>query len=118
MVTIQCAHCGDTKNYLCSFERPQLLICLKCIKFTWTKTENQHIKTGLAFSRCPKKCKIGKLDPEIREKIDRMLIGGLPYEDLIQQYPQANLNIANLSTHKNKHLHPYFLNFCRWKLDP
>jgi hypothetical protein len=67
---------------------------------------------------CPKKCKIGKLDPETREKLDTMLINGRTYEDLIRQFPQANLNIANFSTHKNKHMHPYWLNLCRWSIKP
>jgi hypothetical protein len=39
-----------------------------------------------------------------------MLIQGWTYCDLIEQFPQAHLNIANFSTHK-KHMHPYFRNF-------
>ncbi|MGA2462229.1 MAG: hypothetical protein ABSF82_12490 [Candidatus Bathyarchaeia archaeon] len=108
MVTIACAHCNHIENYLSSFQHNRLLICLECGKYTWTKPENENIKSGRAYSRCPRKCKIGKLEPETCEKIDTMLISGWTYSDLTEQFPQAHLNLANFSTHKNKHMHPYF----------
>jgi len=95
------------QNSGCSFE-PPLLVCWKCDKYTWTKLENGILTSGKAYSQCPGKCKIGKLEPELREKIDTMLIQGWTYFDLIDQFPQAHLNIANFSTHKNNHMHPYF----------
>jgi hypothetical protein len=65
--------------------------------------------SGKAYSKCPKKCKIGKLQPEIREKIDVMLIQGVTYQDIAELYPPArHLNGANLSTHNNNHMHPRF----------
>ena len=110
-VTVACAHCNHQKKYFQSFEHPGILPCLYCGKYTWTKLADGKIKSGKAYSKCPKKCKIGKLEPEIHEKIDAMMIQGWTYIDLIEQFPEAHLNIANFSTHKNKHMHPYFRQF-------
>lgn len=76
-----------------------------------------------AFSKCPGKCKINKLGPDMSIRIDRMLIEGWTYSDIadhiadllpeVRLNPEAQLNLANLSTHVNKHLHPHFRNFMR-----
>jgi hypothetical protein len=84
-------------------------MCLRCFKYTWVSVEDGILKgSGKMYSRCPGKCKVGKLAPEIREKLDRMLIEGWTYQDMIEQFRAGHLNGANLSTHNNKHLHPYF----------
>jgi hypothetical protein len=85
-------------------------MCWRCDKWTWITVEGDVVKTGKAYSKCPSKCKIGKLEPEVIHKIDEMLIGGLPYADIVAEFPDAHLNSANLCTHNNKHLHPDFRN--------
>jgi hypothetical protein len=65
--------------------------------------------SGKQYSWCPGKCKIGKLEPEIKQKIDEMLIQGVTYQDVAEFYPPArHLKGANLSTHNNNHMHPRF----------
>lgn len=61
-----------------------------------------------ALSKCPSKCKIGKLEVEMREKIDNWLVMGSPYREIIETFQACKLNAANLSAHKNQHLHPFF----------
>jgi hypothetical protein len=106
---ILCQHCGYERD--CAYEGSfkGMEICRSCSKWTWFRAENGQVKSsGKQYSRCPGKCKIGKLEPEICQKIDVMLIEGLTYQDIIELYPAGNLNGANLSTHNNKHLHPDF----------
>jgi hypothetical protein len=107
---ILCQHCrcADDRGFDGTFK--SIVICRRCGKWTWVRAENSQVKSsGKAYSWCPGKCKIGKLEPEIREKIDEMLIQGVTYQDIIELCPAAgDLNGANLSTHNNKHLHPDF----------
>lgn len=63
--------------------------------------------SGQVFSKCPGKCKIGKLGLEVKERLDTRLIWGLTYRDIIEEFPEAQLNLANISTHKSKHTRPY-----------
>lgn len=49
------------------------------------------------------KCKICR--SPFREQIDRMIVEGRPYSEIIAAFPQLNLNKQNISNHK-KHILP------------
>jgi hypothetical protein len=56
------------------------------------------------YSVCPTKCKLSHLAPQVISEIDLQLGQNATYESIIEQFPLANLNSMNLSTHKRKHL--------------
>jgi hypothetical protein len=110
-VPLVCPHCGceNSFDFTVGAHFRHIRTCWRCHKWTWVIVEGDVVKTCKAYSRCPKKCKIRKLEPEVIQKIDVMLIQGLTYQDIIELYPPAgHLNGANLSTHNNKHIHPLF----------
>jgi len=56
------------------------------------------------YSKCPIGCKIGHLKSDVIDEIDTELAQGYEYQSIIDTFPQAALNPANISVHKNKHL--------------
>lgn len=58
------------------------------------------------------KCKICR--SPFRDQIDKMIIEGQSYSQIIAAFPQLNLNKANISNHK-KHLNPAVLQEAREK---
>jgi hypothetical protein len=111
-VPLVCQHCGyeNSFGFTVGAHSRHIRTCWRCDKWTWVIVEGDVVKACKAYSKCPRKCKIGKLEPEVIRKIDVMLMqGGLTYQGIIELYPPAgHLNGANLSTHNNKHIHPDF----------
>jgi hypothetical protein len=108
MIRILCQNCRCEDEYP-SVDTFGVLICVGCHRRSWIKAEDGQDKSSAKeYSKCHGRCKIGKLAFEKRRKIDEMLIQGNPYKEIIQEFSADHLNGANLSIHKNKHLHPRY----------
>jgi superfamily II helicase len=66
---VVCQHC-EYENILRFVSRAhfrRVMVCRKCGKWNWVKVADRVLKGSVgAYSKCPGKCKIGRLEPEIR----------------------------------------------------